>query len=1764
MSRSPFFLFVLLWLATALAPAAAYDNYWLQVRADQYTAQVLANEKVNKIKPVLDQAQRAARQGRGLVAIDHYQRLLATQPQQIDWWLALASAWQSVQADRNDALQRARQAAFIAYQKAEASEQKSRALELLGTLFADEAPGETLKIWAEAVELHATEALQARYTAFQAAHAFRFVEVNVATDTSRPEICLSFSENLSQRRDLQLADFVRLEPAVAFNATARGDRLCIDGVAFATNYQVTVREGLLGQSGHRLASDITVGATVGDRPKTLTFKGNGVVLPRLGRQGLPLVSTNIHQTQVEVLRVNDRNALNAMNNEYWKILDGDDIKTLTANHATRVATATLAIDSTPNGEITTLLPLHELIPAAQPGLYVVAARDATISPDSEQWTDFATQWLVISDLALTTIRGQDGLHVFVRSLQSGQPVANAHLRLLARNNAVLHDLQTDAQGYGRFDPGLLRGVDSQAARLLLVYSGPADAVAQALRGDAQAVGVDFSFLDLDRPAFDFSDRGVAGREAPQAVDAFLYTERGIYRPGETVALTALLRDARAKTVDAPLTLELLRGDDLVVQRWTLNADQQVGGAYHLNVPLHADSRLGTYTVKAFTHAASTEVGRVAFQVEQFIPQQIKVTLSGADAPIQPQEAFPIAVESAFLYGAPAAQLRAEASWTLRQTPKPFAKLQDHPFGDLNRFRFGLVDDTFEAVRQGVDLTATDGDGRTQFVATIDQRPDTSLPLTAALRVAVFEPGGRSVRETLERPFAVKPLLLGLNSRFGDSLSAQQSGQLELVALDNAGKPQAVNGLRYQLYREEHEYIWFQRDGEWGYESLVRDSAPLTSDTVATTTTAPTVLSVDSLDWGHYRAEIVDPATGAATSLRFRVGWTTAPSTDDRPDQLQVTLDRASYSAGDTAQVFVKAPFAGEVLVTVLSNRLWHREIRPLPADGATLSLPVNADWGPGAYVTAVAYQAGDSGANPNRAIGMTWLAFDQAPRTLTVQLDAPREWRPRQTVSLPVTIAPADGAAFPADEPIHLTVAAVDEGILQLTDFSSPDPTAHYFAKRRLGVDWRDIYGQLIRPEGREGLLRVGGDAPNRNLSGPREPIVRTVALFSGLVTAETTADGQRRAVIPLDLPDFNGELRLMAVAWSPTRLGYASRAVAVRDPVIAALYTPRFLAPGDRADLTLQLDNVSGVAGEYVAAWTASGAIRLADDTTTQARVTADAPRQQVRVPIAALQPGVGTLTVTVNGPNLALTRELSLTVRPQQAVTTRRRVRQLDVGATLALDTGDLRQFVDGTGEVQLAVATRPPLNVGDLLQRLDRYPYGCLEQTVSRALPLLVANDVAAAWLPNAKNDSALQMRVQNAVGRVLAMQQFAGNFGLWSAADGSANDWLAVYATDFLWDAQQAGYVVPPEALERALKFLDARQRQLEFTPEAMPTRGYLALVLAKANRLVAGDLRYLFDVHGDKLTTLGLAQVGKALALYNDGDRATAAFTRAFAQLGQGAALYTADAVARGDYATVLRDQAAVVALALDEAALSADVQAQLPALIDALIQRYQQQPYTNTQEQAWLLRAAAAMDAGRDPLELVVNGQAVKGLRQYQLNAAATALVDGVTLENRGTAPIWLALTESGVPVVDQPAAANGFTITRALFTRDGQPTTLDAVRQNDLVVVKLSGAATTGLSHEALVVDLLPAGFEIENAQLANDDGYAWLGERTSPAFAEARDDRFVAAVNLSAGSAQFAVAYLARAVTKGDFVMPAPQVEDMYRPDQFARGELAQVRVK
>src|SRR5690606_24360267 len=435
----------------------------------------------------------------------------------------------------------------------------------------------------------------------------------------------------------------------------------------------------------------------------------------------------------------------------------------------------------------------------------------------------------------------------------------------------------------------------------------------------------------------------------------------------------------------------------------------------------------------------------------------------------------------------------------------------------------------------------------------------------------------------------------------------------------------------------------------------------------------------------------------------------------------------------------------------------------------------------------------------------------------------------------------------------------------------------------------------------------------------------------------------------------------------------------------------------------------------------------------------------------------GIGRIVLHATGPaGIDITRDWQITVRPARAVETRLETSQLQPSETFRADGAMLAGYIPGTGGLSLTYGTAPRIDVAGLSRALERWAYGCLEQTVSRAFPMLMSPDFQMA------------VDIDQSIARVLDMQRYDGAFGMWSSR-GAEAPWATAYALEFLTRARNAGHSVPDLPWQDGLAWLRTQTEQSPGTPDMLAVQAYGLYVLSLAGSASMPALRYYHDALLERMPTpLAEGQLGAALARGGDLDRARSAFRSALDKLNRDAW--------PTDYGSTIRDAAALTVL-LREAGVLPE---RLPELIDLLPVGENVAEQTSTQEQAWMLRAAKSEMGAASEITLAVDGD-VRNLPDPALIVPAVATPqDSITFRNAGTTALWQGATVTGVPATPQPAQRNGLRIVRKFLNLDGSATNLDEVKRNDKFVVLLEGEAQTGVPHQALVTHGLPAGWEI------------------------------------------------------------------------------------
>ena len=1641
-------------------------------------------------------------------------------------WLRLARTILQIYTpnaqERTELLERAATAAYIAYQRTRSRDEEADALAVLSRTFSDR------KLWRPALdtlrlslEIREVADLRANYEKMRGDHGFRLLDYSVDSDSASPRACFQFSESLPGRRT-DFSPFVAVAGQDRPALSVEDQQLCIEGLKHGERYAITLRPGLPSVVKETLPKSAEFQIYVRDRKPFARFAGKAYVLPRTGQRGIPVVSVNTTSVKIAIYRVGDRNLLGTIaGSDFQRNLDRYEFERLASERGTEVWKGTLAVEPQLNVDVTTAFPVGEAVGDLAPGVYVMSAEPPVASPND--YSALATQWFIVSDLGLTAHSGNDGIHVHVASLATAAGKGDVEVRLLARNNEVLATRKTNASGYLAFDPGLARGEGGMAPALLV----------------ASDAGGDYAFLSLVSPAFDLSDRGVSGRPTPAGLDAFVYTERGVYRTGETVHVTALARDGKGvAALGVPLTVIVERPDGVEYRRVVV-PDQGVGG-HSLDVAIASTASTGTWKVRAYTDPKRPAIGEASFLVEDYVADRIEFSLDTGAVSISKAAPATVTVDGRYLYGAPASDLSLEGEVKIR----PAAERAGFP-----GYRFGTAEEDEEAaaIEQPLaDLPQTDAQGRATLQIALDKLPETTRPLEAQIDIRMAENGGRAVERKLVLPVAPTGAMIGVKPLFnGRSLGEGEQAAFDVVVVAPDGKALARGGLRYELMRIERKYQWYKRDGAWNYEAI-KQTQRVADGMLDVAADKPGRIALP-VTVGRYRLDVssADPG-GPATSLSFDAGYY-AEASADTPDMLETALDKSEYRTGETLNLTVTARAAGLATVNVVGDRLLATVDAEVKAGSNAIRIPVGSDWGNGAYVVTTLRRPLDASAQrmPGRAIGVQWFSIDRKAKTLTVDLQLPQTMRPNSGLTIPVKV---NGLA--AGEEARIVVAAVDVGILNLTNYKPPAPDDYYLGQRALATEIRDLYGQLIDGmQGARGQIRTGGDAGAAELQAS-PPTQAPLALYSGIVAV--VADGT--ASVAFDIPEFAGTARVMAVAWSKDKVGRASGDVTIRDPVVLTATLPRFLLTGDASAMQLEVDNVEGRAGEYRVSAEVSGPAR--GDAAARSVQLAAKQRSSISLPLTATGTGTAAIKVRIEGPqNYALERNYALAVKPATRTLTRRTVKPIARGESLTL-SGDLfGDMVSGTGGVSVSVGPSTALDAAALLAALDRYPFGCSEQIASRALPLLYVNELSSE--SSLALDTSADQRIRDSIDKLLARQGSNGSFGLWSV--GGEDAWLDAYVTDFLTRARERGFTVPDVAFKLALERLrNFAANAAEPGKDGGKELAYALYVLARNGTAPVGDLRYLADTKLDDIATpMAKAQIAAALAMLGDRGRAERVYAAALASV----APPPKNEFGRDDYGSTLRDAAALVTLAAEGNV----PQAMLMNAVQRVETSRAAATYTSTQENAWMVMAARAL--GKEArVSLRVAGE-TRQAALYRRYRAGDIPAEGVRIENLGEGTMQAVVSVSGAPVVPEPAAERGFRIERSYHTLDGEAVDPSRVKQNTRMVVVLRITEPAPQYGRLIVADYLPAGFEIDNPRLVSSgetSALDWITEGADATHTEFRDDHFAASFERTAKDpAVFTAAYVVRAVSPGRYVQPQAYVEDMYRPDRYGRTGTGTVEV-
>ncbi|QIQ21143.1 alpha-2-macroglobulin family protein [Zophobihabitans entericus] len=1547
---------------------------------------------------------------------------------------------------------------------------------------------------------------------------------------------------------------------------------------------VTIYKQIKGITGVQLNQDYQTEIETRSRQPMVGFSSRGSLLPSQSKAGLPVMTLNVDRVDVNFFRVKEEYLYQFMrdygNLTQLSVWDSQ----YTSKYTELVYSGRFDLKPRQNVQESVQLDLAAIEPLKKTGIYLAVMNQSGNYAYSNPASIFS-----ISNIGVSAHLYQGAsLMVYAQALDTGKPLQDVRLSLIFEQNGeysgVYPDIdRTDENGFAELiDFGSLKA--SNGARVLLLADD----------------GSQTSLVELNRGALDLSEFNITGA-SHYTKQLFTFGPRDLYRPGEKVFMNALLRDADGQMLPKqPIKVDIIRPDGTSAYEYVWQ--QSAPGFYQTDFIVPTDGATGKWSFKF--NLGDDDFRYANFSVEEFLPERMAMELTPPSTkPILNSQNVNFDIKGWYLYGAPAAGNELQGQIYLK-TQRTIAGLPG--------FQIGALGDSTVA-RQLTDIAQImDNAGLTTVTVNSQNWVNIKSPVEVVLQASLLDAGGRPVNRRVAQTVWPKAQMPAVRALFGESeyydwssdryvtrptVDVDSPASFEIAYVDMEGNKLASNSLVARVVKERRDYYWTWSASEgWRYQYnqkefvVAEDNLTVTKDNVAKFT-----FITD--DWGSYRLEVVDKKSNIVSNMRFWSGYTWGDNTNGtgsvRPDQVKLSIDKSSYQVGDTAIVHVEAPAAGTGYIAVESNErmLWSQALT-VGEGGVDVEIPIE-DWKRhDLYITAVVVRPSEQleVQTIKRAIGLLYLPINVADRQVNLTIDAPQNVLPSRTIPVKVKV---DSATLDSTKPVTVLLSAVDSGVLNITNFVTPDPFTALLGRKRYDVDMYDVYGKLIEGQGRLISTSFGGDSDESDAleRGGKKPLTEVKIVAQQLETVQLDENGE--ATLQLVLPDFNGELRLMAQVWDESRFGKAEQKMTVAAPMVVELSTPRFMSGGDRSIMALDIHNLTDSAQQVTVSVQTSGLV-MAESAKDMTLSFAAKERQILQVPIIAdYGYGQGTIRIDVKGlvipnnPETVISRSWKIGVRPAYNAELRPDSFILPAGKTWTLTQDMVSGLIPNTVESQLVVASVPVINIAQYIRQLFAYPYGCLEQTISGLYPSLYANKEQLDLLGiQTDSDEARRRSVDIGIERILNMQRSNGGFGLWSK-ESEEEYWLTVYATDFLLRARERGYSVNTKALDRALNRigeylydssafynLNSYGDSSRISYVQFAAKSYAAMILARQNKLtpaVRNEINRLYllatdDKNSNMLkSAVPVAHLAIAAKYAGYNKPSEELMKLAFTTKREGN-YYWPD-----DYGTSVRDNSLILSILLENDMYPKYQDQYLVSLSKALDNR----AYFSTQEMnslfmsGWLLNQKNASNSW----EIVLNGEKVTNTKPMTKSYTIEELRKGISVENTSkNSSLYVKFDVSGYPNKPPMPTANNqpLVINRSYYDLEGNKTSIDNLKVGDMVVVYLEVKANRRIT-DALVIDLLPAGLELENQNLENSSvsisGIPALSELLKREnsydvkYREYRDDRFVAAVDVSNSYYGYGytkrLMYLARAVTPGTYMVPAPYVESMYRAEWFAIGK-------
>lgn len=1521
-------------------------------------------------------------------------------------------------------------------------------------------------------------------------------------------------------REDNLSGLVGIDPPVTFTVQAVRDGIRIEGeFTEGQSYKVTLEEEITGIFGKTLGRSYSQYITFSAIEPYIGFtESNAIYLASRGQRNLGVQIIHVPKVKLSVFLVFENNLAHylRMGKRWdWMYEEGEyyDFYHYSFDNYYGQPVFTREVETSQLPRIGNARLLHLDLEELQvadtfKGVFLVK-----VESTEKKWLQ-DIRMVSLSDIGLIVREGIDDIYVFANSLQDASALDGVRVDFISMNNQVKYSAVTDNQGVVVF-----RNKNA-------VLPGAPVTMVTARKDN------DFNFLIFNQTQVETSRFDVGGKRTQGSnYDVFIYGDRELYRPGDSVYMNTIVRTTHWKNVpEAPVKLRIVTPDG----RDFLNLKKELNrqGAAESRFIIPQDAMTGSYSVEVYS-GNDVLMGSSRFRVEEFMPDRIRVTTGFDKESYDPGDDIRMTIQATNLFGPPAANRNYEAELQLQtKTLQPKA----HP---NYSFQVNLPKDLIfsQILREG----KTDSEGMALETFHIDEYSDIGI-VEGRCYITVFDETGRPVNRLSQFDLYTQDIFYGIRD-MDYWVDTRRPLPFHFVAVDRKGEKAGHSRAFVEVIHIRWETVIERSGSRYTYRSEKQESLMYSTQIDLDDGTA--VFEFTPSVSGMYEVRIAPEQGGNYVSKEF---YAYGPGDTDytsfevsREGQVLIETDKDTYEPGDKARVLVKAPFDGFLLVTLeRGNVMDYRYVRTQDK-AASLSFVITEQHLPNVYVSATAIRKTRQDNLPlTVAHGYKPLIVEGKNNKLDLSIRTVDESRSRTQQKIDIKTRPN----------AEVTVAMVDEGILLITDYTTPDPYGYFYQKRALEVNPYDLYAWLY-PELRAERSSFGG-GEGYDLGKRINPLankrVKLVSMWSGILKA----DARGNCSFTADIPSFSGSLRVMAVAYKDHQFASAEHSIRVSDPIVISTALPRFLSPGDLVDMPVMVSNTTDKKAKTEVSVALNGPLRSSDKLESQVEIPANS-EEQVLFKIAAEQAiGQGGVTVDVRAFGETFSEEVQIPVRPSAGLQKLTGSGAVNGGETKTFSVKT--DFLPASTSSHLILSKSPVVEFTRNLTQLIGYPYGCIEQTVSRAFPLLYYQDLAVLLVQDKKNIGYNPgYLVQEAIRKIYSMQRYDGGILFWPGGD-RVSWWGTAYAAHFLTEAQKAGFSVDPKILDQMLKYINAQAKDKEteeyyfreasgnyFHKQMAKREIFYSLYVLALNGAQNISLMNHYKPLSYQLTDD--SQYLLATAYLLTGDEAS---YRQLLPAGMGR--NQSQRAFSGSFYSHTRDLAIILSTLLD---VDPD-NPQIPVFSRALSQELKQQRWLSTQESSFALCSLGKL-----------SGHARKSTVQARvtIDGSEAGRFEGNDLiirKDMNNKQVTIEATEQGVLYysyeVDGISASGRFTeednyleARRAFFTRNGMTVTNLAFEQNDLVVVRISIRSTLLSTVENVAItDILPACFEIENPRISPGRELSWIKDRTYPDYLDIRDDRLSIFTTATKEWKHFY--YLVRVVSKGEYRMGPVSADAMY----------------